>query len=667
MKAFKRMILLLLLPFSSLGADVLVNQVGYPVSTKKEVYVTSPAQNFVVRDASSSQIVYEGALSLFVTDDPATGMTSYKGEFTELQTPGTYVIEVGSETSATFVIADQVYNELAAKAIKSFYFQRCGTALLGETAAPYYHSACHSADGFFHSATGLTGFHLSRKGWHDAGDYGKYIVNAGITVGVMLLAYEQFPDKFANDDLNIPESGNGVPDLLDEIRYELEWMLTMQAEDGGVYHKLTRENFSAFIMPQVDTETRYIYPVSTPATGDFTAVMARAARIYEEFDPVFAQACLEAAELSWNFLQMNLNPVFFTNPDGTGTGQYGDWSDLDERLWASAELFETTGDETYNQFFLDRYMIQPVFNNSMSWQDVNGLAHLTYLLSARPNVDPVDQNRLHNDFIEYCQGLVVMSGDSNFQVSMTPNDYVWGCHSTPLYRAIYLILAYEQTQVATYLDRAYNQLHFVLGANAHNMSFVTGVGETYPMFPHHRPSAADGIAEPIPGYLVGGPDRHLSDPVLSGLFDSNTPPALCYVDDQGSYASNEIAINWNAPLVFVAGYFSDWTATGIEDQGQISPNHFQMSPNFPNPFQNATHLEFTLARHSYVNVTIVDVTGRTIVDDSLGYLSAGDYDYTWNGQSEKKAAISSGIYFVSLDVGPEAQTNRVVYLGKGDD
>ena len=147
-------------------------------------------------------------------------------------------------------------------------------------AGVYYHSSCHPGDGFYHSSTGQSGFKLSTGGWHDAGDYGKYIVNAGITLGTSLLAYESFPSKFNQDDLNIPESGNSIPDLLDEVRYELEWYLKMQNSNGGVYFKLTKQQFESFIMPNNDSGMRYIYQLSSNATGDFVAVMARASRIF---------------------------------------------------------------------------------------------------------------------------------------------------------------------------------------------------------------------------------------------------------------------------------------------------------------------------------------------------------------------------------------------------
>ena len=171
-----------------------------------------------------------------------------------------------------------LYDDVYKKSLKGYYFQRCGTALLQPHAGVYYHAACHPGDGFYHSSTGQSGFRLTTGGWHDAGDYGKYVVNSGITVGTLLLAYERFPEKFNQDNLNIPESGNGVPDLLDEVRYELEWLLKMQNENGGVYFKITKEQFESFIMPQNDSGIRYIHVLSSTATGNFAAMMARAAR-----------------------------------------------------------------------------------------------------------------------------------------------------------------------------------------------------------------------------------------------------------------------------------------------------------------------------------------------------------------------------------------------------
>src|SRR5690606_16621024 len=128
----------------------------------------------------------------------------------------------------------------------------------------------------------------SARGWYDAGDYNKYIVNSGITMGTLLSGYEDFPEYWNSISLNIPESKNQVPDLLDEVLWNLRWMLTMQdPHDGGVYHKLTNSKFDSMVMPHEATNIRYVVQKSTGATLDFAAVMAQSARVYKKFEAQF--------------------------------------------------------------------------------------------------------------------------------------------------------------------------------------------------------------------------------------------------------------------------------------------------------------------------------------------------------------------------------------------
>ncbi len=252
------------------SAQVFINQAGYLPTLPKIFYTSGISDSFYVIESSTGAIKFRDELYFSVANDAATGLTLYAGDFSTLQTTGNFFIRISNgDSSHTFSISSNVYDDVYKKSLKGYYFQRCGTSLLQPHAGVYYHSACHPGDGFYHSSTGQSGFRLSTGGWHDAGDYGKYVVNSGITVGTLLLAYESFPEKFNQDNLNIPESGNGVPDILDEVRYELEWLLKIQNENGGVYFKITKEQFESFIMPQNDSGIRYIHVLSSTATGNF--------------------------------------------------------------------------------------------------------------------------------------------------------------------------------------------------------------------------------------------------------------------------------------------------------------------------------------------------------------------------------------------------------------
>jgi endoglucanase len=650
--------------------NLYINQLGYLPDSPKYIFTDDPLlEEIYLIDDVSQDTIFTSAFFPHAASDPATGLDLFSGDFSSIDQPGIYhFITESGLTTHSFSISDTINLPLFKKSLKAFYFQRCGSDLIGSEAAPYYRTRCHRADGFYHSSTDLAGFHPAPGGWHDAGDFGKYVVNAGITVGTLLMAYEYFPTKFDNDRIHIPESGNGIPDILDEVKYELDWLLKMQdIGTGGVFFKLTAENFAAMIMPQDDQNSRYIYELSTTATGNFAAVMARASRIYAELDTAFSNACLDAAELAWDYLENYPNLVpegGFTNPPGTGTGQYGDADDRDERLWAASELFISTGKSEHHQYFKDHYEDKGVLTGTMWWGDVTNLAQLTYLFSNdHPGIDTSIQEDIRSDLLSRCQELFAQRAGNGFYVVLSPGEYVWGSNSIPLNKAILLILGYEQSGIESYKNAAIDQMNYILGVNVHKLSFVTGVGVNFVLNPHHRPSEPDNIDPAIPGLLVGGPDQYLSDPTLSSLFDSSTPPASCYVDDVDSYASNEIAINWNAPLVFVSGYFTNQSLTPIKKENPvIAPQKIKLLPNYPNPFNGETKIRFVLSESDVVNLIIYSLQGQLIYKKNLGNRSSGESSFVWRALNNYGEELPSGIYYYLIEGKYRSSAERLVIV-----
>ena len=641
--------LFLALPMLHAADYVTVNQAGYLPQQSKRALVTTAADSFHLVDQNSSQIVYRGALTQRAVLDAATGMNVWEADFSVWRAPGTFIINVpGIGKSHPFTIQNSAYVNLARASLKAFYFQRCGMDLSPYDAGVYTHTRCHTQDGWLHSSSGESGVVKSAGGWHDAGDYGKYVVNAGVSVGTLLLAYETFPDRFAADNLKIRESGNGVPDLLDEVQYELRWLLTMQRADGPVYHKLTRENFAPFIMPQKDTEKRYLMPVSSTATADFAAMMAQAGRIYRSVSPAFADSCLSAAQKAWNWLGNNPGIVpagGFRNPVGVATGEYGDGNDRDERLWAAAELWRSTGESAYETYYLDNYQSQNLFQSEMSWGSVAPMAHLAYLLAPQDMGNATALQTLRTNLHQYAATLLAQAEQSGFRVLLKPGEYNWGSNSRPLNRAILLILAARTGADEAFIHAALDQLHYVMGRNGLNFCFVSGTNAFSLKNPHHRPSAADNIREPLPGMLSGGPNQYLQDDILKARFNASTPPALCFVDHVDSYAGNEIAINWNAPLVFVAGYFAaDTSTTAIGRRKEALPQTFALGQNYPNPFNAATTIPFYLSRSGPVKLEIFNLQGEKLEIRDLGMRSAGAHRVSWQPQ------IPSGIYYCRIQI-----------------
>ena len=539
-----------------------VDQVGYPGKGLKVALVApkGTVTGFTVRRAGNGSIAFRGKLSAPLADADS-GDAVQAADFTPLAKPGRYFVEIpGVGRSWEFAVGPDVYARAWYLAMRSYYGQRCGTAVdLGPEFPGFKHDACHLV-GAFHASSGKTGPHDSRGGWHDAGDYGRYVVNSGITTGTLLWTFEMFEPKVRAIRLNLPESGNGTPDILNEIRWNLDWMLTMQDEDGGVWHKQTSEQFPGFIMPEQDKLVSFVIGTgqepfkSSCATGDLAAVAAIAARVYKPFDTVYAAKCLRAARLGFEWIEKHPN-VTFQNPKGVGTGGYGDGNCGDEHLWAAAELWRTTREETYHRYFLDHYA---GFKNALrpnappeGWADLANMALWTYVLGGGPDAAVAGEIR-RNSLIAADQ-IVTRSAANGYRISLATRDYVWGSNGVVANYGMQLLVANALQPNPRYVEAAIENLHYLLGRNTFSLSFVTQVGANPFRHPHHRPSGAGQNSEPWPGLLSGGPNHGRQDDSMRDLkkLPEGLPPAKMYLDELGSYASNEVAINWNAPLVFL--------------------------------------------------------------------------------------------------------------------
>jgi endoglucanase len=529
---------------------VRVCQVGYlPEETKFAMVTVSGPTVAEVRRANDGKTVLTVPVGPGKLD-PDSGDELHPVDFSALKTAGTYYLNVpGAGSSYDFRIGKDAFAHSFRLAMRAFTGQRCGTAVsLAPDFPQYRYPACHTGDASFHVSSGKTGTKNVTGGWHDAGDFGRYIVNSGITTGTLLWAYELNPRKLRGLRLDLPESGNGTPDILNEIRWNLEWMLKMQDTDGGVWHKATTAQFPGFIMPQDDKAEMLIIGSgqapykTTGATADFAAVLAAAGRIYRPFDRAFANRCLRAAEGAWSWLQSTPD-LTFRNPPGIGTGGYGDGNLKDERLWAAAELFRTTGRKEFNDYFLGHYgEWSPTLkgDSPQGWPAVQNMAMYAYALSGRKEADRSAVSRIKADAVKAADEIVARSRANGYRVPMLPRDYNWGSNSGVANYAMMVLLANRFTPKQEYRDCAQDSLHYLLGRNTFNTSFVTWLGTKWYMHPHHRPSGADKIEQPWPGMLAGGPNA-----------EGKKPPARQWEDVEGNYRVNEMAINWNAPLVFV--------------------------------------------------------------------------------------------------------------------
>jgi endoglucanase len=435
-------------------------------------------------------------------------------------------------------------------AIKSYYFQRASMPIEEEYGGIYKRRAGHPDDNCqYHPSTGRTVATLnSQGGWYDAGDYGKYIVNASLSVGQMLHLLEQFPDCVADGTLNIPESGNGISDLWDELKYELDWILTMQDKDGGVYHKLTAKKFSGFVMPADYDLERWIVGKGTAATLNFAAVLAQASRLYLNIDADWSIRALGASEQAWKWAVKNSN-IPFRNPEDVVTGEYGDDEFSDDFYWAAAELYLATKQEEYlNHLKSNKQDYIHQLTNSWKFFVRNNAFHS--LLENKDKIDEELSVYLTNGHIALAEDILEKINVNPYQIAL--DRYEWGSNSDILNQAMILCIAHRLTEEEKYLAAAEQINDYIYGKNATGYCFLTGFGDKKVMFPHHRPSGADEIDDPIPGYIAGGPNNDRQD--KSSVEYISEFPAKAYMDVEASYASNEVCINWNAPAVFVMGY-----------------------------------------------------------------------------------------------------------------
>ena len=530
-----------------LSKNVNLNQVGFRTSDRKTAVIRSEGidQTFTVKDESGKE-VYSGKLNGPV-DAQYADEKVYQADFSDFKTPGKYVVSVSNgDESYPFTIGDDVYDELLKDSFLMLYKQRCGTEVSADIAGEFAHPVCHDSKALIY---GTNSYIDVSGGWHDAGDYGRYVVAGATTVADLLLAYEDYPELWEADDLGIPESGNGIPDILDEAAYELKWMLKMQdPSTGGVYHKVTCREFPGFVMPQEETEELVVCPISNTATGDFAAVMAKASSVYADIDPAFAKTALAAAKKAYAYLEDHKSAVSFKNPEEISTGEYPDGQFKDEMYWASVELYKVTGDEAYIKYaedLLDMYVL-----HGFGWDSMGSYGNIAYL-----TMDPEKQNAA---LVEKIKTEIEVNAKEYLNNSKTDgymsdlgSNYCWGSNLSVCGYARQMLIAakYASDDLKKEYEQAvYDQLSYILGQNATGYCFLTGYGSLSAQNPHHRPSIATG--KPMSGMVIGGPDGNMEDSFIKSVM-AGTPPAKCYADNAQSYSTNEITIYWNSPFVYL--------------------------------------------------------------------------------------------------------------------
>ena len=574
--------------------SIRVNQHAYLPDAVKYASVVSESQeplDWTLKDANGETLL-SGETTVFGLDESSQD-TLHTVDFSSFTEEGSgYTLEVAGETSHPFGISADAYAALKYDALRYYYHNRSGVDI--ETQYTGDGQGSYAADAKWARPAG----HLSQgvnqgdvavpcwpeaegaawscdytldvtKGWYDAGDHGKYVVNSGISVWTLMNLFERSQamgdSSFADDTLNLPESGNGVPDLLDEIRWNLEFMLAMQVPEGElagmVHHKIHDFNWTGLgLAPHEDPQMRYLVPPTVTATLNLAATGAQCARIWQDIDPAFSAQCLEAAERAWEAAQAHPDR-YYDDCCNNGGGPYGDDDASDEFYWAATELFITTGEDAYRDYMegSSHYLAVPVGDvpTSMTWGDTAALGNLSLLTAP---------NGLGDEATETLRGNLVAAADDYAQLvtsegyglpfTATEGTFPWGSNSFVLNNAVVLGVAYDLTQNTTYLNAVTQSMDYLLGRNAMNQSYLTGYGERPLTNPHHRFWAFqtdNDYPHAPPGAVSGGPNTGLEDPVAAARL-VGCAPQKCFVDDIDSWSTNEITINWNAPLAWVSAF-----------------------------------------------------------------------------------------------------------------
>lgn len=578
---------------------IMTNQTGYIAGRSKRATLLSDSKkavDFEILD-DSGKSVYSGKTTPFGIDKDS-GDSVHIIDFTDFNDKGTYTIETeDGEKSRKITIGDSsVYSSLLYDALNYFYQNRSGIEIESKYISSgdkdkLARAAGHTTDSaeiMSDWESGTTGKTIDvTGGWYDAGDHGKYVVNGGFSLWMMQNQYETaltkgYENVYGDGAMLLPENSNGNPDLLDEARWEMEWMLKMIVEDGEykdmAYHKAHDEKWTGLgIAPADDEMKRIVKPPTTAATLNLAACGAQASRLWKDIDPDFAADCLEAAENAYAAAKKNPD-VFAPLDSSIGGGAYGDDDVDDEFYWAACELYITTGDDSYyndmksSDCFLD---VPETMNGgesvgsvgSFDWGHTAALGTMSLALNDKsiPSDDMSDITKnicsTADAFIELeeSQGYGLPYGQSKISYNDSDEGYIWGSNSVVADNSIVLAYAYMLTGDDKYIDGVISGMDYLLGRNAMDNSYVTGYGANAVKNPHHR-YWANQIDETFPsapnGVLSGGPNSGMQDPWVQGMGwkKGEIEPQKCYMDHIEAWSVNECTINWNASLAWLAGF-----------------------------------------------------------------------------------------------------------------
>ena len=592
-------------------APIRLNQTGLEALGPKRAVLADPSNaplDWTLLDASGAAVA--GGKTKVFGDDAASGEHVHQIDFSTFRKAGDgYRLKVGAAESRPFVLRAKPDGKLTRAALSFFYQQRASVPIEAR-----FVERPNLARPAGHAPDKATCFDLADErgqvwpgcdytldvsgGWYDAGDQGKYVVNGGVSVWTLVNAYERAAvlkrpgalKALGDGALAIPENANGVPDILDEARFELTFLLAMQVPQGktlqvpigkqkpsdgkltltaidasGMAHQKIGDRYWTALptAPADDTQVRYLYYPTTGATLNLAAVAAQAARVWKTIDPAFSAQCLDAARRA--FAAAQRNPEIYQIGPFTGSGGYGDPELSDELYWAAAELYATTGEAEYEKalraspLFLASPTAGARPTGDISWGSVGALGTLT--LALVPNgLKPAEIAQARANLLASAGKYLSDDIGQGYALPFAAQGYPWGSNSSVLNRVLVLGAAYDVSGEVAYRIGAVDAMDYVLGRNPLDRSYVTGFGARPMRNPHHRfwaHQADPAYPEPPAGVLSGGPNSTSMGDTVSKEMKGKCKPQTCWTDDYRAFTQNEVAINWNAPLAWAAAFLDD--------------------------------------------------------------------------------------------------------------
>ncbi|MBO9544296.1 glycoside hydrolase family 9 protein [Caulobacter sp.] len=580
-----------------------LNQMGLEANGPKRAVLADASKSpldWTLLDASGATVA-SGKTKVF-GDNAASGEHVHQIDFSSVRKAGDgYRLTVGAAESRPFALRARPDGKLTKAALSFFYQQRASVPIEArfverpDLARPAGHApdkaTCFDlADERGQVWPGCDYTLDASDGWYDAGDHGKYVVNGGVSVWTLVNAYERAAvlkrpgalKALGDGSQALPENANGVPDILDEARFELSFLLAMQVPDGktlqvpvgkqkpvdgklkltaidasGMAHqKIADRNWTGLpTSPADDKEVRYLYYPTTGATLNLAAVTAQAARVWKTIDPAFSARCLEAARRA--FAAALRHPDIYQLGPFTGSGGYGDGDLTDELYWAAAELYATTGDANAEKVL----RASPLFlaTSDISWGSVGALGTITLAL-VPSGLKPAEITQARTSLMAAAGRYLSEDLGQGYGLPYAAPGYPWGSNSSVLNRAVVLGLAYDFTGEIAYRFGAVDAMDYVLGRNPLDRSYVTGFGARAMQNPHHRFWARQAnAAYPAPpaGVVSGGPNSTNMGDDVAKTMKGQCKPQTCWTDDYRAFTQNEVAINWNAPLVWASAFLDD--------------------------------------------------------------------------------------------------------------